>query len=393
MKLRELKSYVNENGRTRAQHERVARIIGISPDAKGNLLLHNINRRIESRIKSEGPEAISGFTPPNNRSTNGNHLPQRQRGVLRYQNPPNRPLVPPAQTPPPTGLGGNFLTNGGIWQLLVAAAAVAVIVVLAFWAIHELTDDDGESSISASPDATPVVSPTATATSSAGGDSGNPPNGGQPDTDNPQDAHYKRLEELDRVYDPNQDYVAWLTAAGVTWDRLLKKDAREVETEYNPATKHNLAAAIQVEGTGIVVSWPNIVTTHVPSWIVQNEASRSYQPDASDPSVIYTNVVLNGEGTIWIAGYYWADQLGITMTTSSGVVTEVRSIDDFKALGTVHQVLYDGAGRVAGVQITLNVDFAAPQGFVIHRQDAEVPTAKAGEKVSIWMPEALRTSG
>lgn len=306
---------------------------------------------------------------------------------------PTPPPVPPAQTPPPTGLGGNFLTNGGIWQLLVAAAVVAVIVVLAFWAIHELTDDDGESSISASPDATPVVSPTATATSSAGGDSGNPPNGGQPDTDNPQDAHYKRLEELDRVYDPNQDYVAWLTTAGVTWDRLLKKDAREVETEYNPATKHNLAAAIQVEGTGIVVSWPNIVTTHVPSWIVQNEASRSYQPDASDPSVIYTNVVLNGEGTIWIAGYYWADQLGITMTTSSGVVTEVRSIDDFKALGTVHQVLYDGAGRVAGVQITLNVDFAAPQGFVIHRQDAEVPTAKAGEKVSIWMPEALRTSG
>ncbi len=91
MNWQELKSYVNEAGRTRAQHERVARTIGVNPDAKGNLLLHNINRRIEARIKSEGPEAISGFTPPNNRTTN--HSPQRQRAP-RNQNPPVTPQTP-----------------------------------------------------------------------------------------------------------------------------------------------------------------------------------------------------------------------------------------------------------------------------------------------------------
>lgn len=84
---------------------------------------------------------------------------------------PTPPPVPPAQAPAQAGLGGNFLTNGGIWQLLLFLFALAVIIVAAIWSIHELTDDDDGTTVPTSPEATPTTapSPTPTATQPAVG--------------------------------------------------------------------------------------------------------------------------------------------------------------------------------------------------------------------------------
>lgn len=83
MNWEQLRSYVNEEGRTRAQLQRVARTLGINPDVTGGLLLHNINRNIAARIRSEGPEAMSGFTLPNSNRNRNNGGSRRQTNTPR----------------------------------------------------------------------------------------------------------------------------------------------------------------------------------------------------------------------------------------------------------------------------------------------------------------------
>lgn len=113
---------MNEEGRTRAQLQRVARTLGINPDVTGGLLLHNINRNIAARIRSEGPEAMSGFTLPNsnrNRNNGGSrrqtNTPRRRSRSSGQQNGGNQP----PQTPP---------QNNGIAQQTIPNSLVRVAV-------------------------------------------------------------------------------------------------------------------------------------------------------------------------------------------------------------------------------------------------------------------------
>jgi len=110
MNWKQLKAYVNEPARTRTQLQRVAAAIGVKSDVKGDSLLGNINRRIESRIKSEEPDAMSGFTLPKARSTNngsGNRQGERQR--QGNQPPPRRH---PADQP---GDKESTMLNSEVW--------------------------------------------------------------------------------------------------------------------------------------------------------------------------------------------------------------------------------------------------------------------------------------
>lgn len=117
------------------------------------------------------------------------------------------------------------------------------------------------------------------------------------------DARIARLIELDAIY-RSQGWQAWLKAAGVTCD--VNVEARQPEEEtvvYNGETRI-VISGLQVDGH-CEVPYPAIVTTGDPSVITIGDHTRQYQPDLTNPSVIYTNVTLDGDGTIWIDGSNW----------------------------------------------------------------------------------------
>lgn len=116
------------------------------------------------------------------------------------------------------------------------------------------------------------------------------------------EAHWARLEALDPTF-RSGGLESWLKQAGVTWSSL-EADARQVEEETSPDSKI-LASGIQVDGKDIVISYPVIVTTDDPSRITVADNTRQHKPDERNPSVLYTNVILNGIGTIWIDGSNW----------------------------------------------------------------------------------------
>jgi hypothetical protein len=116
------------------------------------------------------------------------------------------------------------------------------------------------------------------------------------------EAHWARLEALDPTF-RSGGLEAWLLEAGVSWSSL-EVDARQIEEETSPQS-HILASGIQVDGKDIVISYPVIVTTDDPSRITVTDNTRQHKPDERNPSVLYTNVVLNGIGTIWIDGSNW----------------------------------------------------------------------------------------
>jgi len=134
--------------------------------------------------------------------------------------------------------------------------------------------------------------------------------------------HWKRLAEFDPIFrqSNNTDWQGWLKAAGVTWD-TMSKDARQVEEETSPEGNVYISG-VQVDGCGVKINWPNIVTTDVPGRITSKAGnSFEYQPDKrpnGNKSVLYTNVVACGPVTIWISGYSWGQftsRLGAAGTT------------------------------------------------------------------------------
>lgn len=115
-------------------------------------------------------------------------------------------------------------------------------------------------------------------------------------------SHWQRLEQLDGNF-RSQGWENWLKSAGVTWDGN-QIEARQIEEETSPASRI-FASGIQVRGKNIQVNWPVVVTTDRPNEIAETANTVKHQPDMRNPSVLYTNVVLNGQGTIWISGYSW----------------------------------------------------------------------------------------
>lgn len=113
-----------------------------------------------------------------------------------------------------------------------------------------------------------------------------------------------RLVELDAIY-WSQGWRAWLKAAGVVCDATTV-EARQPEEEtviYNGETRI-VVSGLQVDGH-CEVPYPAVVTTGDPSVITIGDHTRQHQPDLTNPSVLYTNVILDGDGTIWIDGSNW----------------------------------------------------------------------------------------
>ncbi|PJE63511.1 hypothetical protein COU89_02935 [Candidatus Roizmanbacteria bacterium CG10_big_fil_rev_8_21_14_0_10_45_7] len=112
-----------------------------------------------------------------------------------------------------------------------------------------------------------------------------------------------RLIELDKVYRA-QGWMAWLKSAGVTCDAAVEARQPEEETVTDANGAHVVVSGIQVKGN-CTIPWPAVVTTDRPNEVETSADSRTYQPDLKNPSVMYTNAKLKGQGTIWVDSSNW----------------------------------------------------------------------------------------
>ena len=120
-----------------------------------NVLSSNLGKRITAlrrqldELDDDAKVVTTPVVPPpkskEKNNMNSEDRPPRRRWFRSVEGtPPSAPPPARPQTPPNNGLGGNFLTNGGIWQLIVAIAAIAAIIVLTFWAYDKLIDDEND---------------------------------------------------------------------------------------------------------------------------------------------------------------------------------------------------------------------------------------------------------
>jgi hypothetical protein len=150
----------------------------------------------------------------------------------------------------------------------------------------------------------------------------------------PSAQHWARLVELNGVF-RTQGYIPWLTRAGLTWDQIGPlQEARQIEEETSPQSSI-LAAGSQIRGRNIWVPWPNIVTTDRPGEVRRTASTIEYKPDPANPSVLYTNVYLDGQGTVWTSGYSWG-QFTSRMTTQGTTATQPNSTTDTTAQTTTN---------------------------------------------------------
>lgn len=203
----------------------------------------------------------------------------------------------------PTG-GGTEPPSDRVPWILAVMFAVAFIATLVAFLVTKVGESQQVTKAAAVPTATArAVAPTATAAPAATV---------QAAPTDAQTAHWGRLEKLDQTF-RSQGWEAWLKTAGLSWDAITV-EARQIEEETSPTSKI-VASGVQVNGTNIVVNWPNIVTTDVPSRVKTTADTVQHQPDARNGSVLYTNVVVNGPVTVWISGYGWGQftsRLGIS---------------------------------------------------------------------------------
>lgn len=118
------------------------------------------------------------------------------------------------------------------------------------------------------------------------------------------DDRVAHLIELDVVY-RSEGWEAWLKFAGVTCDADVEARQPEEETVVHEGETRIVVSGLQVDGH-CEVSYPAIVTTGDPSVITVSKTTRQHQPDLRNPSVLYTNVVLDGDGTIWVDATNWS---------------------------------------------------------------------------------------
>lgn len=230
----------------------------------------------------------------------------------------------------------------------------------------------------------------------------------------PMTAHFARLEALNPSFE-SSGWQAWLSAAGLTW-QSISADARQIEQEVSPQSRIS-AAALQIKGQNIWIGWPNILTTDRPNEVRTSADTVTYQPDARNPSVMYTNIWLNGQGTVWVDGQNWGQftsKLGFAQTAQtsnapaaaevvqSAVQPEAAapavtndtcmSIPELNskygvvtdAQGSVDGRLYDGDVQ-AGAVLRLNASQIAElesKGWVIQGSNPDVKSA--------WAPQECR---
>jgi hypothetical protein len=113
-----------------------------------------------------------------------------------------------------------------------------------------------------------------------------------------------RLIKLDAVY-RSSGWQEWLKVAGITCDASVEARQPEEETVVDAnGTVHVVVSGIQVKGN-CTIPWPAVVTTDRPNEVETSADSRTYQPDLKNPSVMYTNAKLKGQGTIWVDSSNW----------------------------------------------------------------------------------------
>lgn len=220
---------------------------------------------------------------------------------------------------------------------------------------------------------------------------------------NPLDAHWARLEQLDPTF-RSGGWQAWLNTAGITWDGNTM-EARQIEEETSPESRI-LASGTQVRGRNIWIPWPNIVTTDRPNEITKTANTVQHQPDLRNGSVLYTNVVLNGQGTIWVSGYSWGQftsQLGVVVaqtTSTNGQSVPAAgapsgqhvSPADLASLGEVLRIVED-EGQAAGAQVRFSRAFnAADHPWIdqIHVNAQRVNSVSAGQTGTVWVRKEFR---
>lgn len=232
-------------------------------------------------------------------------------------------------------------------------------------------------------------------------------------------AHWTRLRDLDPVFRAS-GWQAWLLKAGISWDTIellfpdIQKDARQIEEETDPNIQP-LASGIQVKGTGVIIGWPNILTTDRPGEVTPLDEFQ-WLPTTNNPSVLYTNVVLNGQGTIWIDGTNWgqfASVLGCNNDSPpiSSVPEDVQPPVLTPPTGNQSRVWclsakqldnrYGIVRNAQGARNGLLIENGRYEGAVIHVTPAQAKALNAhGWTVSgtnptiksAWNPESCRTS-
>lgn len=302
--------------------------------------------------------------------------------------------TPPGWTPPArTGIAEN-------WPLAVLATAAGLAILFgvaigAMWLASDPFDDD-DGTTPAQPTAQPTAAPP-TGTPPPATATAVPPGGGSPNGD-PHDAHFARLESLDPSF-RSGGWNAWLNAAGIQCESI--RDARQPEEETNSKTGRISVSGLQVVAKNCSIPWPNIVTTDVPSRITESSATVKHKPDPNNGSTLYTNVVANGEVTIYADGQNWGQftsRLGFVNNGSSSAATaaaqtnacmSIAQLDsrygiDRGAQGTRQGLLIDN-DQIAGAVIKLNAQQIAELeglGWTIQGSNPNVKSA--------WSPPSCR---
>lgn len=111
----------------------------------------------------------------------------------------------------------------------------------------------------------------------------------------PAEDRIAKLIKLDETY-RSQGWEAWLRAAGISFDSSKVESRQPVEEVLSG---HVTVTGLVIRATGLEVSWPSCITTDRPNEVTTSASTRQHQPDLRNPSVLYTNAVLNGQATVY----------------------------------------------------------------------------------------------
>lgn len=113
------------------------------------------------------------------------------------------------------------------------------------------------------------------------------------------DARAQQLYDLDKVYG-NANWQGWLTAAGIKFDASKVESRQPVETGVTVNGEYStVVAGLVIRATGMEVNWPSCISTDRVNEVQTSASTKQHQPDLRNPSVLYTNVVLNGQATVY----------------------------------------------------------------------------------------------
>jgi len=163
--------------------------------------------------------------------------------------------------------------------------------------------------------------------------------------------HQQFLAELD-PYFHDYDWKTWFDTAGFTADSV-KLQARQPEedsfdTDGDLEGDLNLVSGLQVDVKNAVVIWPNVVTTNDPGRITKK--LKGYQANLVDSdgqgSTQYTNVIANGEVTVYASGFSWS-QLSTPFACVQPEIGDVHANS-----GITGSVVDPGITGAAGAQPT-----------------------------------------